>query len=216
MITEAIDFKYILLDSYKRLKISEDELITILMIDHLVNDGNGFITADMLALKMNFDVNKIDNILAELMKKHFIDFEIKNGQSVTTLDPLKEKLYSEFDYYRKKEKEEKSSAETKKQLGNVFDTFQKLLKRSLSPVEISKIREWISFGYSDEMIINALKDAMNKGSKSLKTVDRILLSYKIRDDIESEGISSINDEWDHNLEETIKILKTPWLKDNDK
>ena len=76
---------------------------------------------------------------------------------------------------------------------------------------MSKIREWVSYGYSDEMIINALKDALNKGKKTLRAVDKILLTYQMRDDLENEGYSPISSEWNKNLEETIKIAKTPWL-----
>ena len=41
--------------------------------------------------------------------------------------------------------------------------FERLLNRPLSQVEFSRIREWISYGYSDETIINALKETLSKG-----------------------------------------------------
>ena len=55
------------------------------------------------------------------------------------------------------------------------------------------------------------KEALSKGKKSLRSVDKILLSWAERDDIEKEGHTSLNDDWDKNLEETIRIAKTPWL-----
>ena len=100
------------------------------------------------------------------------------------------------------------------ELENIYATFQKLLGRSLSPIELSKIREWVSYGFSDEQIINALKDALSKGKKSLRSVDKILLSYQIRDDVQSEGMTTISLDWDKNLEKTIEIAKTPWLDDD--
>ena len=140
-----------------------------------------------------------------------IDYVTVKNNTVTTLDPLKEKLYSEFQISLKQEKEEKSSKKIKDELANIYKQFEELLNRQLSPVEVSKIREWVSYGYSDEMIINALKDALNKGKKTLRAVDKILLTYQMRDDLENEGYSPINSEWNKNLEETIKIAKTPWL-----
>jgi DNA replication protein len=216
MMTEAIDFKYLLLDSYKKLNISEEELAVILMLDHLIVQGNGFITADMLSLKMNLANKQIDSILADLMKKKFMDFETYKGETITSLKPLKEKLYLEFDYHRKKEKEEDLDKKNEKGFKNVYEESEKLFKRTLSPVEISTIREWIEFGYSDEDIINAIKDALNKGKKSFKVVDQILLSYRIRDDRNSDGFSPINEDWNKDLEETIKIMKTPWLTNSKK
>ena len=82
-------------------------------------------------------------------------------------------------------------------------------------MEIAKIHEWVSYGYSDKMIIDALKEALSKGKKSLRSVDKILLSWAQRDDLMAEGHTPLNEEWDKNLEETIKIAKTPWIKKPD-
>ena len=136
-----------------------------------------------------------------------------NGKTVTTLNPLKEKLYSEFQISISKE------AETRKKkdevLSNIYQSFESALNRSLQPMEIATIREWVDLGYSDEMIINALKEALSQGKKSLRSVDKILLSWAKREDLETEGKTSIDDDWTKNLEETIRIAKTPWLDDDD-
>ena len=114
-----------------------------------------------------------------------------------------------------KEDEVQASKEVETELNNIFQEFSKMLGRSLAPVEISKIREWVSYGYSDELIINALKEALNKGKKSLRSVDKILLIWSSRDDRENEGVSLKSEEWNKSLEETIRIAKTPWIDKND-
>ena len=211
MVSEAIDFRYLLLENYKKMKISEDELITIFVIDHLISEGNPFITSDLLSLKMNYDTRTLDKILASLLKKKMLEYVTKGKKTVTTLEPLRQQLYQEFQLFLSKESEQKKSSKVAKQLENIYSAFEKELGRTLSPVEISKIREWVSFGYSDEMIINALKDAKANNKKTLRAVDKILLNYQIKEDIQSDGRTSINSDWDKNLEETIKIAKTPWL-----
>ena len=65
------------------------------------------------------------------------------------------------------------------------------------------------------MIIDALKECLSKGKKSLRSVDKVLLSWTEREDIEKEGFTSLDSKWDKNLEETIRIAKTPWLDDID-
>ena len=80
---------------------------------------------------------------------------------------------------------------------------------------LSQTLEWVDLGYSDELIINALKEALNQGKRSIKSVDKILLSWAKREDLETEGKTPIDDEWTKNLEETIRIAKTPWLDDDD-
>lgn len=212
MIQEAVDFKYLLLDNYKKLKIDESELAVILMIDHLLLQSNAFIDADLLSLKMTINVRKIDEILANLLQKGLISYVVKNKKTTTSLEPLRKKLYKEFQM-SVMDDELVSQPNIEKKMSNIYSQFEKLLNRTLSPVELSKIREWISFGYSDEKIIEALKEALSKNKKSLRSVDKILLTWQKRDDIENEGSSPINSDWDKNLEETIRIAKTPWIKD---
>ena len=176
MISEAIDFRFLLLENYKKLKISENQLAIILMIDHLLSQGNPFITADLLSLKMSLDIKEIDKLMADLLTRGLMEYATLNGKTVTSLNPLKEKLYREFQISVSKENETKNSETISNQLNNVFEKFQNELGRSLSPIEISTIREWVSMGYTDEVIIDALKEAINQGKKSIKSVDKILLT----------------------------------------
>ena len=215
MISEAIDFRFLLLENYKKLKISENQLAVIFMIDHLVSQGNPFITADLLSLKMSLDIKEIDVLLADLLTRGFMEYASLNGKTVTSLNPLKEKLYSEFSFAVSKEAEANKNEKLNNELKNIFTTFEEELNRPLLPAEVSTIREWVSMGCSDEMIINALREALSQGKKSLKSVDKILLSWAKREELENEGKTVIEDEWTKNLEETIRIAKTPWLDDDD-
>ena len=216
MVSEALDFRFLLLENYKKLKLNEEELATILMIDHLISQGNPLVTQDLLSLKMSLDVKSIDNVLAALLTKGYIAFVTEGGKTITTLDPLKKILFREFQFSLTRESHDRGEKQINEELENIYEAFDKLLGRQLSPVEISKIREWVEHGYSDEMIINALKEALSKGKKSLRSVDKILLSWEQRDDIEKDGVTTRSQEWDRNLEETIRIAKTPWLDDDDK
>ncbi len=211
MITEAIDFRYLLIENYRKLKLNENEVATIFVIDHLISQGNPFVTADLLSLKMTLDIKEIDKILAKLITKGMFEYKTIGKNTVATLEPLKQKLYREFQLFLSKEEEEKSSTRIKEELENVYTNYEKLLGRSLSPVEVAKIHEWISFGYSDKTIIDALKEALSKGKKTLRSVDKILLSWSQRDDLQSEGHTPLSEEWDKNLEETIRIAKIPWI-----
>ncbi len=215
MITEAIDFRFLLLENYKKLRISENELAIIFMIDHLVSQGNPFVTADLLSLKMTLDIKEIDALIANLLTRGFIEYVTIKGKTVTSLEPLKEKLFSEFSFTVSKESEAKNNSRINNELKNIFMTYENELNRPLLPAEISQIREWVSLGYTDETIINALKEALSQGKRSLRSVDKILLSWAKREDLESEGKTPINDDWSKNLEETIRIAKTPWLDDDD-
>ena len=45
---------------------------------------------------MSLDVKDIDTLIADLLTKGLLEYTTINGKTVTTLNPLKEKLYSEF------------------------------------------------------------------------------------------------------------------------
>ena len=213
MISEAVDFRFLLLENYKKLKISENELAVIFMIDHLVSQGNPFITADLLSLKMSLDAKEIDTIIADLLTRGFMEYASLNGRTVTSLSPLKEKLFSNFALPVSKEAENKKAKD--EMLSNIYQSFEAELGRTLQPMEISTIREWVDLGYSDEIIINALKEALAQGKKSIKSVDKVLLSWAKREELETEGKTTIKNNWNEDLEETIRIAKTPWLDDDD-
>ena len=215
MISEAVDFHFLLLENYKKLKISENQLAIIFMMDHLISYGDTFVTADILSLKMSLDIKEIDRLLADLLTRGLIEYTTANGKTVTSLNPLKERLYREFQISVSKENEVRNNKTISDQLTNIYENFQVELGRSLSPTEVSTIREWVAMGYTDEVIINALKEAVSQGKKSIKSVDKILLTWAKREELEAEGKTSINDDWTNNLEETIRIAKTPWLDEDD-
>ena len=215
MISEAIDFRYLLLENYKKLKMSENELATILVMDQLISQGNKFVTVDLLSLKMSLDVKEIDDIFAKLLTKGYIVLKTVGKKTITSLDPLKERLYHDFQISLSNEAEEAKKNDEENTVSNIYEKYEELLKRPLSPVETSKIREWVSYGYSDKMIVDALKEALGQGKKSLRSVDNILLTWSTREDREEEGHSSITSDWDKDLEETIRIAKTPWIDKDD-
>lgn len=213
MISEAIDFRYLLLENYKQLKLNETEVATIFVIDHLINLGNPMVTADLLALRMTMKTHEIDKVLASLLSKGMIDFVMVNKSLNTTLEPLKKKLYKQFQINLASEQTLSASKKTEESLNNIFTKFQEYLGRTLSPLEVSKIREWLAMGYSEDNIVSALKEAIRQKKKALKSVDKILLQMASRDDVEKEGHSFLSEKWDKNIEETIEIARTPWLED---
>lgn len=209
---EALDFRYLLLEYYRKLRLNENELATILMIDHLLGQKNTLVTPDLLSLKMSLTSKELDKIFVDLIERGYLLFDTGKNIKVS-LKPLKKKLYEVFEETLTKEHETKVSEEKMKVLQNIYQVFEKELNRPLSPLEISLIGEWVDNGYSDERIIEALRTALSKGKKTLKSVDKILLQWQARDDIEKSGSTAISDDWDKDIEKTMEIIKTKWLDD---
>ncbi len=209
---EALDFRYLLLEYYKKLKISENELAVIFMIDHLLSQKNTLVTPDLLSLKMNLSTKELDKIMVNLIEKNFLVYDIGKKTKIS-LKPLQKKLYEAFQLSLAKEQEISSSEEKSQYMSNIYEVFERELKRSLSPLELSLINEWVNDGFSDETIINALNETLRKGKKTLKSVDKLLVQWKTRDDIEKEGISNVKEVWDDDIEKAMEIAKTKWIND---
>lgn len=209
---EALDFRYLLLEYYRKLRLNENELAVLLMIDHLLGQKNTLVTPDLLSLKMSLSSQELDKIFVDLMDKGYLIFDTGKNIKVS-LKPLKKKLYETFELTLAKEHETKISEEKTRVLQNIYQVFEKELSRPLSPLEFSLIGEWVDHGFSDETIIEALRVALSKGKKTLKSVDKILLQWQARDDIEKTGITSVKDDWDQDIEKTMEIIKTKWIDD---
>ena len=210
---EALDFRYLLLEYYKKLHLSENDVMVILMIDHLIEQKNQLITPDLLSIRMNLKINEIDKILVSLINKQLLDYDFSKKIKVS-LKPLKKELYKVFQKDMVKEHENRYNESKAAFLKNIYQVFEKELNRTLSPLEFSLIGEWVDQGFTDEQIIDALHEALSKGKKTLKSVDKVLLQWQARDDMEKNGFTTIKEDWDKNMEETLKIIKTKWV-DND-
>jgi DNA replication protein len=214
MIEEAIDFRTLLLENYKKIGINENQLAVLLMIEHLLKLNNVFITTDMLSLKMNLSVEVIDQTLVSLLEKKWIEYDNVQQQMRTTLNPLKRKLYQEFQFMVLHANEQKEGA-ANESLGQLYRHFEQELARPLSPLERARIGEWLSFGYAETLIKKALNEALGMQKKSLRAVDKILLKYTLKEDVEKEGVSAVNSQWEQNIQKTLEIAQTKWVDDDE-
>ena len=211
---KAINFDYLLIEHYKDLNINESELAVILVVDHLLKQHNDIITAEDLSFKMNLDSKKIDEILSNLVTKNIVDLVFDKKGAKLSLQPLKNKLFQQLklDIYKEEERQKEDIQEMAQ---NVYALFEKELKRTLSPLEVSRIQEWFATN-NDEDFSNAIKYLKASGKKvSIRAVDKILLAKAKANEINQEGVTALNENWNKNLEETIKIAKTKWLDDDD-
>ena len=209
---DAIDYRYLLIEYYKKLRLSENELCVLLMIDQLLQQKNTLITPDLLSLKMNLDVREIDKIFVALIERGLLIFD--NGKKIkVSLKPLQKKLLETFQREMEVDSENNSNKEKAEAIESVKKTFEKEFKSNLSPLENSLIDDWISHGFTPEQIINAMKECLSKGKKTFRSIDKLLMQWQMRDDIEKTGATAVSDKWDKNIEETLKIAKANWIDD---
>lgn len=213
---DAVDFRYLLLENYKRLSIQEKQVIALLMVDHLLRGGNTLITGDLLSLKMNYSSAECDSVLADLVKRGFLSYDAQEGTMRTSLDPLKKRLYALFQADVTHAKASVSSASRSEALSRLYAYYEKRLNRTLSPLETDTIDSWLDDAYSENQIKDALENALASGKRTIKSVDKELRTARKRDDIEKEGYSGVSDTWDKDIQRTIELAKQKWKEDEDK
>lgn len=207
---DAVDFRYLLLDHYKKLGLSEKELAVILMLDHLLKQGNTLITADMLSLKMSIRTKDIDNILVGLLNKEYIAYVSEGKTMRTSIEPLRKILYQRFQMALTKDRQNLLSADRAATLSRLYAYFEKRLNRALSPLETDLINTWLDDAYDEEMIEAALEKAISEGKRTLKSVDKRLRAMRRREDIEREGTSAVSETYSQDIEHTLEIAKVRW------
>ena len=210
----AVSFEYLLLDCYSKLGLSENELVVCLMIEHLSKQGNAFVNSDMLALKMNLSTKEIDESMASLLQKGFLVYE--DNKLIISLLPLKEEVKKEFAFSLTREQTNSMNKEREENMTKLVSLFEEKFARTLAPLEISTITDWLDNGYGLDDIKNALLDALNQNKKNIRAVNKILVNRRKQDDIQKEGASAVSDRWDKSVEETIQAAKNLWGDAHDK
>lgn len=177
----AINFQFLLVEYYKKLNLDETDLVILLMIDHLTNDGSSFITADDIALKTTLSKDLIDERLSSLFLKKYIDIGNDGKKAFTSLEPIKKIVYKLFQETIFNEAEIDENNELEETRTQVFDEMQKLFQRSLTPLEINRIDDWISSGTNRKIILDSIKDAKAKNITNINSIDRIIVK-KMREE----------------------------------
>jgi hypothetical protein len=60
-----------------------------------------------------------------------------------------------------------------------------------------------------------LSEALSLQKKSLRAVDKILLKYTLKADVEKEGVSAVSTQWEQNIQKTLEIAQTKWVDDDE-
>ena len=185
---EAVDLRYLLLEHYKQLGFQEKHVMVILMMDQLTKQDNRLVTAELLSLKMAMPLEEIDQVMVDLLQRQLIEFVTIDGKTQTSLKPVKQLLYKRFQQQVIHQTQEVNMTEQT----SLFQIIEKSLARTLSPLEISRIQDWLNFGYTPEQIQSALDEAIKKQTKSIRYMDKILQKMATKENFAQEGVGLLN------------------------
>lgn len=207
-IIDAIDWRMILVDHYKKLGLNEKELSIILVTNSLIQKGVSFITPDIIALKMTLDFQEIDTCFTNLIKKDILTLGGADNIQIS-IEPLKKRLIEIFSEELKKETGDFGNTEQ----NDIYVLFESEFGRALSQFEINTIKDWFDQGNTAATIKEALNVATLSRVKTIRYIDKILLEWKRREELSKNGISPLSEKWRKNLEETMEIAKINWMEE---
>lgn len=149
--------------SIGNIDITLDEFLMVLYFINVSYD----LDVESIKAYLGFDEEKAVNVFSSLMNKKYIEMDVSNvgGKVIEQicLDPLFDRLVLN------KKTEDKSC--------DIFGMFESELGRTLSSFEYEMINSWISNGVSDEMIRDALKEAILNNVRSFKYIDKIIYDW---------------------------------------
>ena len=191
----------ILLKNYRKLNITDSELIVLV---YLINTDISF-NPKQIAKDLNFDLSEIMNIITSLTEKGILKIDIINKKVREEVINLEE-LYKKLGFIVVND-------EIKENSNNIFDIFEKEFGRTLSPIDYEIITDWQK-NYNDEIILLALKEAVFNGVNNLRYIDKILIDWNKKGIKNEQDI--INDRKSfQNKKQNKKLFDYDWLNEQD-
>lgn len=194
----------ILFNNYRKLNITEEELVIIMLIISLGNKIE--YNPDIFVNELGMERHKVMQLIGNLISKNIMSLEIvKSGRKTEEyicVSLLYDKLLNIIIDTKDKETQIDNS---------IFSVFEEELGRLLSAMEIEQIKEWVTTYKNEELIRAALKEAVLNGVSSLRYIDTILndwnkKGYKSKDDV-------LKDRENYRKKKNIEIFDTDWLND---
>jgi len=192
-----------LLSNYIELGISPEELVIIIVI---MAYGNKVIyDPESFARDINDNKHHVMKVINGLIDKNILSLVIEKNNRKTyeyiSLDILYDKLYNIIIGNNDSEVIDES----------VFSVFEGELGRMISPMEYEKIKEWITSGNSNELIVLALKEAVMKGVSNFNYIDSILNNWKKKGYKNKSDIDKEKEMYRKNKEIKEEVFDTDWL-----
>lgn len=171
----------LLLTNYKNFQINELDVIILI---YLLNEKEAIFNPIKISEDLNLNKNEVLMSIEELTNKDLIKIELKKINNIHEEYLNFEPFYTKLGYMVVNEEEIKAEDSN-----NIFSVFESEFGRTLSPIEYQIINGWIEDQLSEDMIIEALKEATYNGVSNLRYIDKILYEwrkkgYHSKDDIE--------------------------------
>lgn len=191
-----------LLFNYKKLNITDTELILLI---YLTNQSSNVYNPKQISNDLGIELNNVLESINSLSEKNIIKIEMKKVNNirgeVINLDLLYERLAFSL-------QELEPTKET-----SIYDIFETEFGRTLSPMEFEIINGWVDNGYSEELIVLALKEATYNGVSNLRYIDKIIYEWGKKGIKTKEDVEKNRRQFKNNNTNNKELFEYDWLND---
>lgn len=153
-------------------KLSLDSNSLILLIYFLNMKDNAIFDYKKILSDLDFKERELLESVTILKDKKLVSIQMKKNDS-----GMFEEIIDTSSFYEVLMSELLNVSESKDEDNGIYDIFEKEFGRTLSPIEYEIIGSWISSGISNELIVEALKEATYNGVSNLRYIDKILFEW---------------------------------------
>ena len=197
----------ILFNNYRKLNISEEELVIVMLVISLGNKIE--YNPDIFVSELDMDRVKVMTLISNLMSKNIISLEmIKNGRKTEeyiSLSLMYEKLLNIV--------KDVGDDDNVKIDNSIFSVFENELGKLLSPMQVEKIKEWIKTYKNEELIIMALQETVMNGVNNFNYIDAILNEWNKKGYRNKEDIIKSKNIYKEKKKSKIEYIDMDWLND---
>lgn len=189
----------ILLINYKKLNISSQELVLIIYFI-----GNDDFDLEKLCYDLDIKGYEVLNLIDSLSKKNILKLKKRTNNNICEEYVCLDELYNKLSLLLINDKQEEKIT--------IYDEFEKEFGRTLSPMEYEIIGAYMDSGFTEELVIAALKEAVYNGVTNLRYIDKILYDWK------KKGITKIEETKEKSKQnKTVQkeVFDYDWLNEND-
>lgn len=163
----------VIFKNYITLGITSEELILLIYVYNL--GDKVLYNPEIYAKEFNMSKYKVMEIINSLLEKNVISLDLEKGKNGKMEEYLSlELLYNKVMRLILGEEEE----EDKKSYSDIFSMFESEFARTLSPMEYEIIKSWINEKVPEDLIKEALKEAIYNGVNNLRYIEKILQDWK--------------------------------------
>lgn len=172
MKTNNIVIPSYLLNTYRKLNITEKELI---FLSYLINLGDKVLfDINKFSSSLSFSIQEIMELIGSLTSKNIVNMVTDKKETGMIREYLDiNNLYDKIIVMILEDNNSNNNIEDT----DIYSVIEKEFGRCLSPIEYETIKGWLDSNISEDLIKEALKEAILNGVNNLKYIDRILYEW---------------------------------------